>query len=517
MTLTTDHYIQLRDGAFDGTTKDDLDNLFKTLATDPHRDSIVLHFHGGLVNVTSAMQNAENLTQRYQGINTYQVFFIWETGVTEVFQQEGEGVLSLIEAQLGQVGKEEIFQQMLMRVLQFAKAKVDSVNADGLRSVDGGLDLPNEADVWKEMHAPKDGREPFSDVRPALPDHAQLQAEEKQQFHDTLAQDPNPTLQNEVQKIMNGYRLTKQANGSTPGGATRGVDGGGSTTATTSTLISPSVLEQMDQQSNEMAARGIGAPSFEFVIGQAAGVLSHVIDRFSQKTDHGLYPTVVEEILRAFYLSNIGKNVWDHIKQEAVDAFNQPDHGGSVFLQNLNTYYQDNHPAHITLVGHSAGSIYICELLQYADNVLPPEVTFDVVFLAPACTFKLFADTLQACKDRIASIRVFAMSDQLEQADVIVPGVYTRSLLYLVSGLFEDAPDTPILGMQRFFSTEAPFNKWPEIPLTFTYLSASQHNNVWSLVDTGDGLSSHAKKHGDFYSEEVTLTSLGYILTHGFE
>jgi hypothetical protein len=137
------------------------------------------------------------------------------------------------------------------------------------------------------------------------------------------------------------------------------------------------------------------------------------------------------------------------------------------------------------------------------------------VFLAPACTYKLFADTLQACKNRIASMRIFAMTDQLEQADVIVPGVYTRSLLYLVSGVFEDAPDTPILGMQRFFSAEAPFNKWPEVPLAFTYLSASQHNNVWSLIDADNGFSSHAQKHGDFYSEEVTLTSLGYILTNG--
>jgi len=219
--------------------------------------------------------------------------------------------------------------------------------------------------------------------------------------------------------------------------------------------------------------------------------------------------------LRALYLSNIGKNIWDHIKQEAADAFNQPDHGGSVFVQSLNAYYQNDPNLHITLVGHSAGSIYICELLQYANQVLPPEVKFDIVLLAPACTYKLFADTLQACKDRISSIRIFAMSDKLEQADVIVPDVYTRSLLYLVSGVFEDAPDTPILGMQRFFSTQAPFNKWPEVPLTITYLSASQHNNVWSLIDAGNGLSTHCNKHGLFYTEEVTLTSLGYILTNG--
>jgi len=137
------------------------------------------------------------------------------------------------------------------------------------------------------------------------------------------------------------------------------------------------------------------------------------------------------------------------------------------------------------------------------------------VLLAPACTCKLFADTLQACKDRIASIRIVAMSDQREQADVIVPGVYKCSLLYLVPGLFEDALHIPLSGMQRFFSAVAPFHKFLELPLTVTYLSVSQNNNVWSLIDASDGLSSHANKHGAFYSEDVTLKSLGYILTNG--
>lgn len=138
MALTKDHYIQLKDGAFDGTTRDDLDNLFKTLV-EAHPNKIVLHFHGGLVDAAQAMQSAENLTQRYQDINTYQIFFIWETGVMEVIQQEG-GVLGFIQTQIAQVGQEEIFQQLLMRVLQFAKAKVDSANPGASRSVDGGLD-----------------------------------------------------------------------------------------------------------------------------------------------------------------------------------------------------------------------------------------------------------------------------------------------------------------------------------------------------------------------------------------
>ncbi len=513
MAITKDHYIQLKDGAFDGTTKEDLDNLFKALVADPRRDQVVLHFHGGLTGVESAMQTAESLTQLYQNITTYQIFFIWETAVSEVIQQEG-GLLNFIEAQLKRIGKDEIFLQLLMQILQFAKGKIDSVSARGVRPIGGGLALPSEAVVWKQLLSLKDNQEPFADVDPVLPANEKLQDEEKQHFRNALA--ANQALQDELRKVMNEYRLRKQAKTSSAQSAMPGI-GSRTSIATPSTLMSESILEQMDQQAMGVAAHEVGAwPGFNIFSGKAIEVLSHVITRFAQKTDHGLYPTVVEEILRVYYLSSVGKDVWDHIKRETVDAFSGPDRGGSVFLQNLRDYYQDSsHHPQITLVGHSAGAVYICELLQKAKGVLPPEVKFNVVFLAPACTYKLFADTLKACKDRIASIRVFAMRDRLEQVDVIVPGIYTRSLLYLVSGIFEDVADTPILGMERFFSTQAPFNKWPEVSDIFSYLHVSQRNNVWSVIDGGNGLSSKAQHHGDFYSEEVTLMSLGYILANG--
>lgn len=506
MLLTKDHYIQLKDGVLDVTSQQDLDHLFEVLAADPHRDHIVLHFHGGLVSVERAMENAENLMQRFQNVDTYQMFVIWETSVPEVIEQDG-GVLGFVEAQLMQIAKEGIFQQLLMQLLQFARAKVASVQAAGVRAADGGLDLADENDIWREMRTPVNGREPFANVRPALPAHEQLRNEEREQFFQTLT--TNPNLQDEVQKVVNGYRQAT----SSPQGTARGVEGGaGGETA--STLISPEVMAQMSQQKDQ-AVHGSGGTAIEFVGGKALEVLSHVIDRFTQKTDHGLYPTVVEEILRAFYLANVGKHVWDHIKQEVTDAFNQPDHGGSLFLKKLQAYYQDGHHSQITLVGHSAGAIYVCQLLQQIKGVLPEDVTFNVVLLAPACTYELFVDTLDACKERIASIRIFAMSDQKEQADVIVPDVYTRSLLYLVSGVFEDVADTPLLGMERFFKTPALVKRWPEIPPVLEYLNASQHNDVWSVVDGGDGLSSHAEHHGEFYHEPVTLTSLEYILTNG--
>ncbi len=507
MALTKDHYIQLKDGVFDGTSKDDLDHLFQSLAADPSSDHIVLNFHGGLVSAAEAMQTAEWLTQH---LNIYQIFFIWETSAADVIQQEG-GLFNFIQAQLVRIGKEKFFLQLLMHVLQFAKGKIASLHSEGVSALSSGQNLPTEAAVWRELLSLKDNVEPFADVHPELPADAKLQDEEKQHFRDALAS--NQILQDEVQKIINGYRLTQQAQNPSLLAATHATKGKDAV-ATASTLISPSILQQMDQQESKVTERAVIGPSSasNFVIGKAIEVLSHVITRFAQKTDHGLYPTVVEEILRTFYLASVGKDVWDHIKQEPVDGFSQLDRGGAVFLQKLRDHYQNGHHPQITLVGHSAGSIYICQLLQEADKVLPPDVKFNVVLLAPACTYKHFADTLQACKARIASIRIFALRDNWEQAEVIASGTYTRSILYLISGAFEEIADTPILGMERFFCTAAPFNKWPEIAHTLDYLLGSPRNNVWSHANDGDGLNSLAEKHGDFYGDPATMTSLEYIL-----
>jgi hypothetical protein len=104
------------------------------------------------------------------------------------------------------------------------------------------------------------------------------------------------------------------------------------------------------------------------------------------------------------------------------------------------------------------------------------------------------------------------MLDEVERADVLVPLVYPHSLLYLVSGIFEDEPDTPIVGMQRYYSREAPYDT-PEVLSCVDYLLASPKRTVWSVVN--NGLSSSAQKHGDFDNDVPTLESLRYIIANG--
>ena len=47
--LSKDHYLDLDDGEFSGTTPDDLAAMFRALGADRNCDHVLVHFHGGLV------------------------------------------------------------------------------------------------------------------------------------------------------------------------------------------------------------------------------------------------------------------------------------------------------------------------------------------------------------------------------------------------------------------------------------------------------------------------------------
>jgi hypothetical protein len=74
---------------------------------------------------------------------------------------------------------------------------------------------------------------------------------------------------------------------------------------------------------DELAATDEGARGLVGAIAlakKAVEVLAHVIRRFRGGTDHGVYPTVLEELLREFYLANVGGALWATIKRETLDG-----------------------------------------------------------------------------------------------------------------------------------------------------------------------------------------------------
>ncbi|MBI4333239.1 MAG: hypothetical protein HY673_18395 [Chloroflexi bacterium] len=498
MAFTTDHYINLKNGLFDSTSKDDLVHLFSNFSADANSGKMVVHFHGAGNTEESGMAIAERLLPVYRSAGAYPVFFLWESGL-----------LQTITHNLDEIARENIFQLLLKKVAQFAAAKLKQ--PPGARAA-GYLELPTESAIAKELAGPGDGGVPLARLDEiALPADAGLSRTEEQQFTEAVEADPDIEL--EANRIANSFRKAQDIQAERQ--ATRGARVRGSTV----TLMDPAVIGEIDRQATATGqTRGLITTSF--VIKHGASVLRRVIERFAHKRSHGLYATIVEELFREFYLANAGTMLWSLMKQDTADAFkDDPDrYGGTAFLELLKTHWQNGGRPGITLVGHSAGTVYICHFLQHAQKRLPPEVKFDVVLLAPACTFTLLSETIQAAGGRLGGFRLFALQDALERSDRLLPVVYPHSILYIVSGILEDEADKPITGMQRFYSGAPPFDasRYPDVAKVRTFLGQQPANLVWAKESSGPGRTSEAYRHSSFDNDPATLASLQHIVSHGF-
>ena len=85
------------------------------------------------------------------------------------------------------------------------------------------------------------------------------------------------------------------------------------------------------------------------------------------------------------------------------------------------------------------------------------------------------------------------MTDESERKDMLVPGIYPRSLLYFVSGVLERdakgaaAPGKPLVGLARFF--DAPRQGEPrELDVVRRYVMAAVPNVVWSPSQGPEGM-----------------------------
>ena len=249
-------------------------------------------------------------------------------------------------------------------------------------------------------------------------------------------------------------------------------------------------------------------------------VAARVIARFVSGRHHGFHATVVEEILRELYLANVGEGIWGLMKQDTADAFGDDGdvHGGTALLQSLQNAVDPAAPPRVTLIGHSTGAIYVSRFLDKAVALLPPGQRFEVVFLAPAATFGVTADTLTHHEDRLDAFRMFTMSDDFERRDQLVKVLYPHSLLYFISGVLEGGGDVPVVGMARFYDrARFPDGAFPAVARVRNYVGADAARAVWSVSDASTpGHRSASEHHGDFDNEELTLQSLEHILRAGF-
>jgi len=200
-------------------------------------------------------------------------------------------------------------------------------------------------------------------------------------------------------------------------------------------------------------------------------------------------------------LAPAGSIIWDEMKQNAESISKSEESGGILLYRSaLRSPHFAPDKVRLHLIGHSAGAIVHSHLVkQLADRGWKFE---SVNFLAAAATVKTFQDTiLPRVRDgSVKRFRSFQLTDAAEQQDPTCKPMfgYGRSLLYLVSESFEHGARTPILGMERHFSSDVGALGLPNVecyPAPGTATASTTHGgfdndsrtmrSVLSLIRTG--------------------------------
>jgi hypothetical protein len=497
-----------KDGKLVDMGSGDVQDIVQALAAS---GTGVLHFHGGLVNRNKGIALAERLDPVYRQAQAEPVFFVWESGFLET-----------VTHNLHEIETEKIFRILLKRVL---KHVVGKLTADAGQKAAGQLPYPKDPELAIELDKLEEGTEPYVDLE--VPgDVDDTTDQEREKLETELRRDND--FQAEARAIAREAlpAVAEELDGS------KGVVATGRKSA--KSLMSRDVVEELEADT-EQGQKGLLTTAK--LIARAGKILLRVIRRLRTGRGHGVYVTTVEEILRELYIANIGGGIWHMMKKETADTFSVGvDRGGRVFVDELGTALAQAQPSWpaIDLVGHSTGAVYILNLLKHvetcrAHHLFPEDFSFrSVVFLAPACDFDAFEEALDDLRHLFDGFRLFAMRDELEKKDNLVPGLYPRSLLYFVSGVVEREPDgstsfdRPILGMERYFLDAEVYDQI-EVEKARQFLAASDRHAVWSIAaDGADGLRSNSNRHGGFDDTDpqdparhTTMLSVQHMIRHG--
>jgi hypothetical protein len=487
------------DGELDGTTEADVREMFARLRREP---KVVVHFHGGLVDQESGRRIADDLTGVYREAGAYPVFFVWSSGVGEI-----------LRGNLREILVEPIFQRIRSWAVRLVLAKI---GPDDARAGEG-LPVPGDRAVHLAMRALDRGEEPYAGVTPAGA-VAELTPAERVWVERQVAADP----------LLEADLVAATPASDTEEGS-RGV--GGVPGGLRPTRMDPEVLAELRAPEG---ARGL--ISMAAVGKKVAQIVIAVLRRYRAGTDHDVYCTVVEEVLRALYLADLGGALWQAIKQETEDTFRpaSPPRGGALFLDGLEELLAEGVHPQVTLVGHSTGAIFIENLVtelrrRRADpaTAIPADFRFaNIVYLAPASRFPHSWELMEHWPEVAGNFRLFAMTDEAERADQVAPG-YPRSLLYLVSGVAERDQDrsawVPIVGQARYYvdALGAPLAADSFEALagvrdlrTFVLAGVEPVRTVWSPTpaDAPPGFRAGARRHGDFDDDPLVHESLQYLI-----
>lgn len=503
MDTLSDHVLHSAAGRFNSKTQSKPTDVPRILdlaqARNPAK-GLLLHFHGGLINKTSGLKIAADLAKEYVEADTYPIFFVWESGVADALLNNKGDVL-----------RDPAFRELVKKVSEWVLKRIGGAaiykGASGSK-VDVGK-LRSEYDAWFDGQRPA----PPSPDTPITADKIATKGSDTEDIEE-LAQDIESGFDNDPDFVK---AMEEAYNAQLPPNALA-TKGSGSQTRAQHLLLSEQAQKEMfGTASGEANTKGFF--TLLMVARFVAKIVFAVVKRYRKQREHGFYCTVVEEVLRSAYAHLIGGTIWNQMKKDTLDSFTAgDDFCGTQVVSHLRKLEDSGRGfSQITLVGHSTGAIYICHLLD-AIAKAQLKTPIKVVFLAPALTHTLFATAVRNHGSTLLKqFRLFGMSDALEREDRMLGLLYTRSLLYFVSGLLEGTVvknkwkyeyDMPIGGMQRYLTEPVFKESFADIDTVAQFLSADPTRTVWSEVQGGPGLNSKATKHGDFDNDRDTLDSV---------
>jgi hypothetical protein len=461
---------------------------------------ILLHLHGGLVDEGSGIAIAKRLSG--QGSSSFQlddrwtqIYVIWRTGVLETLQTNW----------IDLVRDDRLYQTLVRKLILFVvKRIVVPVSvARGAESLEIG-----ETEIQRGITG-RNGESPFDALEIAMassPDAGQRAAYLGEQSAGELARDFQKELAMDDAFQLATADIDEALNA--PTGA-RGTSPGADRDAGSAMLrrLDDSVIATAITAPLDGSARGI-ISSASILLIFAAKIAAQCFKRFRDGRDHGIHATIVEEVCRKLYGDFVGAKIWGMMTKDAQDHFS-----ANGFGTQLIEIIKGGAPARFVVVAHSAGSILAASLLRAADDATL-ETKVRLFLLAPAVRADVFADIIDHHNNSVEFCRIVMMTDEAERRDAVLGAnrsyIYPSSLLYLVSGMFEEIdskayPDAPLLGLQRF--SGACFLNEREKTAEETISAFFRGSDCGVILSPSPGLAS-AISHGSFDDDVLTIATI---------
>jgi hypothetical protein len=493
--------ILTRNGVADAGQDDKLEQLVAELQNPDAK--LLIHLHGGLVDQAAGEAGATRLSgsglQSWQlGPEWTQIYVVWRTGALETIRTNWTEL----------VHDDRLYQTILRKLIGFVARRLGVPTTGGRGAASLAM---NEVEILRRLTGKADRQAPFDDVDGHLPhslptgSRAVLMSGESDgelalEFQTELGEDED--FQRAIADIDEAINVTSGA---------RSPSIGADIAAGQAALsrLSKDIQVKLKPPVVDPATGTRG------VLTASVALLTHVgkigvrcFKRFRSGRDHGLHATIVEEVCREFYGDLVGAKIWGMMVHDAAEHFEAGGLGAA-----LVDILKAKTPPNIVLTAHSAGAIWASHLLvAMKDAGVAAEVK--LFLLAPAVRHDLFARTIEKVGALIGPCRMVTMTDEFERRDAVLGHdkgyIYPSSLLYLVSGMFEEEatepyPDVPILGMQRFLSASWLTPKERGFAERIATFFQAPDRGVVSSPTAGVAM---AESHGAFDDEVFTLATV---------